>query len=220
MTTRGERRKLAILGAGPFAEEIADLVSATNEYEPVAFVEGIDRERCRSPLRGLPVVWIDDVGQLAASCQAVCAVGTPKREGFIHQALAHGLRFGTLVHPSACVSATATLGAGTIVSAATVIAAYASIGQHVIVNRGCLIGHHTAIGDFATISPGANIAGGARIGDRCYVGMGAIVVDGVVVGSGAMVGAGAVVTRDVPERVLVMGAPARAIKRLTAGDGA
>ena len=220
MTTHGEKRQLAILGAGPFAEEVADLASATTQYAPVAFVEGIDRERCRGPLRGLPVVWIEDVGQFAASCHAVCAVGTPKRDGFIRQALAHGLQFATVVHPAACVSATATLGAGTIVGAATVIAAYASVGNHVIVNRGCLIGHHASIGDFATISPGANIAGGARIGDRCYVGMGAIVVDGVAVGSAAMVGAGAVVTRDVPERVLVMGAPARAIKRLTAEDGA
>lgn len=215
MTAESDTRKLAILGAGPFAEEIADLVAETEQYELVAFIEGIDRERCRRPLSGLPVLWIDDAGKLADSCVAVCAVGTPKRDGFIQQAVAHGLRFATLVHPSACIFATATLGAGTIVSAAGVIAAHASLGQHVIVNRGCLIGHHTTVGDFATISPGANIAGGARIGDRCYVGMGAIVLDKVAIGSGAVVGAGAVVTRDVPERVLVMGVPGRVVKALT-----
>lgn len=215
MTAAGDRRRLAILGAGPFAEEVADLVAAGPDYEPVAFIEGIDREKCRGELAGLPVVWIDDVGRLADSCQAVCAVGTPQRDGFIHQAAAHGLQFTTVVHPSACLFSTATLGAGTIVSAAAVIAARARVGRHVIVNRGCLIGHHTAIGDFATISPGANIAGGARIGDRCYVGMGAIVLDQVAIGSGAVVGAGSVVTRDVPERVLVLGVPARVVKKLS-----
>jgi acetyltransferase EpsM len=215
VTGKHDSRKLAILGAGRFAEEIADLVAETPEYELVAFIEGIDRARCGRPLWGVPVLWIDDLGRLADSSVAVCAVGTPKREGFIEQALAHGMRFATLVHPLACIFSTATLGVGTIVSAGGVIAAHASVGQHVILNRGCLIGHHTTVGDFATISPGANIAGGARVGDRCYVGMGAIVLDTVSIGSGAVVGAGAVVTRDVPERVLVMGVPARVVKRLT-----
>jgi sugar O-acyltransferase (sialic acid O-acetyltransferase NeuD family) len=214
MTAAREKRRLAILGAGPFAEEVADLVSAAGEHEPVAFVEGIDREKCRRRLLGLPVVWIDDAAHLADSCQAVCAVGTPKRDTFIQQALAHGLQFATVVHPAACVFSTASLGVGTIVGAGAIVAAHARLARHVIVNRGVLIGHHAAIGDFATISPGANIAGGARIGDRCYVGMGAIVLDRIAIGSGAVVGAGAVVTRDVPERVQVVGIPARVVKEL------
>jgi sugar O-acyltransferase (sialic acid O-acetyltransferase NeuD family) len=215
MTAQHEKRKLAILGAGAFAEEVADLVSAAEDFEAVAFIEGIDPEKCRRPLLGLPVVWIEDAGRLAGSCRAVCAVGTPKRDAFIQQALAHGLQFATVVHPSASVFSTASLGVGTIVSAGAVIAAHAQVARHVIVNRGCLIGHHVAIGDFATLSPGANIAGGARIGDRCYVGMGAIVLDGVTVGTGAVVGAGALVARDVPERVQVAGMPARVVKQLS-----
>ena len=214
MTLTHHKRKLAILGAGVFAEEVADLASAGHDYEPVAFIEGIDADKCRRPLLGLPVVWIGDAGQLASSCQAVCAVGTPKRDTFIQQAVEHGLAFATVVHPSASIFPTASIGVGTIVSAAVVIAAHARIAQHVIVNRGCLIGHHAAIGDFATICPGANIAGRAQIGDRCFVGMGAIVLDGVAVGSGAVVGAGAVVTRDVPEGVQVVGLPARIVKEL------
>lgn len=214
MTAKGEKRKLVILGAGAFAEEVADLVSDLDEYELVAFIEGVDAEKCRRPLLGLPVVWIEDAGQVADSCRAVCAVGTPKRHAFIQQALACGLQFATVVHPSARVLSTASLGVGTIVSAGAIIAAHVRLAQHVIVNRGCLVGHHVAIGDFATISPGANIAGGVTIGDRSYVGMGAIVLDGVSIGRGAVVGAGAVVAQDVPDRVLVVGMPARTVKHL------
>jgi len=86
---------------------VADLVSQAGDYEPAAFIEGVDPERCRNPLRGLPVVWIEDAGQLADSHRAVCAVGTPKRERFINQALAYGLQFVSVVHPSACVFTTA-----------------------------------------------------------------------------------------------------------------
>jgi sugar O-acyltransferase (sialic acid O-acetyltransferase NeuD family) len=212
MSSTRERQQLVILGAGSFAEEVADLAAATQVYEPVAFVEGADRDRCGRHLAGLPVVWIDDAGALADSCQAVCAVGTPKREHLIRQALAAGLRFATVVHPGAHVSATAALGAGTIVNAGAVIAAHSTLGEHVIVNRGGLIGHHVTIGAFTTISPGANIAGRGRIGSQCYIGMGAIVLDGRSIGDAAVVGAGAVVTHDVAPRALVLGAPARVAK--------
>jgi sugar O-acyltransferase (sialic acid O-acetyltransferase NeuD family) len=204
-----ERQKLIILGASLFAEEIVDYISKIQEYEVVAFVEGINRDRCQEKLLGLPVIWIDDIGALNKSYKAVCAVGSTKRKYFIEQALNSGIEFVTLVHPGAQVSPTARLGKGTIVGPGTVIAAGTRVGSHVILNRGCLIGHHIEVGDYVTISPGTNIGGKARIGDLCYVGMGAIILDGISIGSHSVVGAGAVVTKDVPESVQVIGIPAR-----------
>jgi sugar O-acyltransferase (sialic acid O-acetyltransferase NeuD family) len=209
-----QRRKLIILGAGAFAEEIADIAAGINGCEVAAFVEGIDRDRCQEPLLGLPVYWIADIGPLAQTCEAVCAVGSPEREIFIRQAADLGMRFASLIHPSAHVSPTVSLGAGVIVSAGAIIAAQTMIGRHVIVNRGCLIGHHVRIGDYATLSPGANIAGGVTIDDAATVGMGAIVLDHLTIGAGSFVGAGSVVTKDVPAHVQVVGVPARVVKEL------
>jgi acetyltransferase-like isoleucine patch superfamily enzyme len=55
---------------------------------------------------------------------------------------------------------------------------------------------------------------GVRFRHGTYVGTGAIILPGVTIGRGAVVGAGAVVTRDVPDRTLVAGVPARVIKRI------
>jgi acetyltransferase-like isoleucine patch superfamily enzyme len=51
------------------------------------------------------------------------------------------------------------------------------------------------------------------IGAGAFLGIGAVVLMGVTVGEGAYVAAGAVVTADVEPRTLVVGNPARAVKR-------
>ena len=51
------------------------------------------------------------------------------------------------------------------------------------------------------------VRAGARIGAH------ALLLPGVVVGKGALVGAGAVVTRDVPDGSIVVGNPARELRR-------
>jgi maltose O-acetyltransferase len=50
------------------------------------------------------------------------------------------------------------------------------------------------------------------IGRNVWIGGGAIVLAGVRIGDDAVVGAGAVVTRDVPERSVVVGNPARVVR--------
>lgn len=212
--------KLLILGAGSFAEDVADLVSEAGRHQLVGFVEGIDRGRCGRKLAGLEILWIDDVAGLADSCRALCAVGSPRRSALVARAHALGLEFTTFVHPAARVSPGAQLGAGTIVSAGVVVSAQTQVGEHVILNRGALVGHHVRIGDFATLAPGANVGGHARIGERATLAMGSVVLDRVGVGTASVVGAGAVVTRDVPDRVQVLGVPARVTRELGPEDGA
>lgn len=202
---------IVVLGAGRFAAEIADLV-AQSGGRVEGFVEGMDRAKCEETILGHPVTWVDDAAGLAAGHEAVCAVGTTRRNAFVAQAEAVGFRFTSVIHPSAVVSPTATLGAGCIIGPATVIGAESCLGLHVILNRGALVGHHSAIGDFVTVSPGANVAGLATVGDQAFVGMGALVLDQRSVGEGAIVGAGAVVTRDVPARAHVQGVPARIVR--------
>lgn len=54
------------------------------------------------------------------------------------------------------------------------------------------------------------------IGDGAWLGARAVVLPGVSVGAGAIVGAGAVVTRDVEADTVVVGVPARSVRRLEA----
>lgn len=56
--------------------------------------------------------------------------------------------------------------------------------------------------------------GDITIGNDVWVGMNSMILGGVSIGNGAVVAAGSIVTKNVPDRVLVGGCPARFIKHI------
>lgn len=123
-------------------------------------------------------------------------------------------QFVSLVHQTASISSTSSLGFGCIINSLVSIAAHTTLGNFVSVNRNASIGHHTTIEDFVTINPGCNIAGNITIGERTQIGMGANIIDGISIGKNSIIGAGSLVTKNVPDHVMVYGSPAKIIKEI------
>jgi sugar O-acyltransferase (sialic acid O-acetyltransferase NeuD family) len=194
---------LYILGTGLLAEEFSAIGHAAG-YEVEAFVENLDETKTSGRLCERPVIWVDE---LPAGAPCVCALSTTKRRRFIEQ-VADRASFVTLVHPSATVLESTTLGEGTIVSSGVLVGSNTRIGRHVFMNRGAMVGHHARIGDFVTLQPGVNVAGAGEIGDQTYVGMSAVVLERLTIGRGVTIAAGSLVSRDIPDHALVAGAPA------------
>ena len=76
-------------------------------------------------------------------------------------------------------------------------------GFPINIGPGCVIGHNV-------------ILHGCTIGAHTLIGMGAIVLNGARIGANSLVGAGALITggKSFPEKSLIVGAPARAIRTL------
>ena len=72
------------------------------------------------------------------------------------------------------------------------------------------------IGKFVTIGHAAVIHA-CEIHDECLIGMQATVLDGAVIGRQSIIGANALVTKEsrIPEGSLVLGAPAKVVRKLT-----
>jgi carbonic anhydrase/acetyltransferase-like protein (isoleucine patch superfamily) len=99
------------------------------------------------------------------------------------------------------------------------------------INR-IVVGHHTNIqdnavlhladdfpcivGNWVTVGHGA-IVHACKVGDETLVGMGAVILDGAVIGKQSLIGARALVKQGmkIPAGSLVLGAPARIMRKLT-----
>ena len=125
----------------------------------------------------------------------------------------YGITFSPLVHPTAYLGSHARYGEGAIICPHAVIGPNSRIGNFTRINRASTIGHDTEIGDFSDVAPGASIAGLVRIGEKTTIGIGSTVIDGVSIGSNSVVGAGAAVVSDVPDNVVVVGVPAKVLRK-------
>jgi carbonic anhydrase/acetyltransferase-like protein (isoleucine patch superfamily) len=80
---------------------------------------------------------------------------------------------------------------------------HTDMGFPIMIGANCVIGHNVVLH-------------GCTIGAHALIGMGAIVLNGAKIGAHSLVGAGALVTegKSFPERSLIVGSPARAIRTL------
>jgi sugar O-acyltransferase (sialic acid O-acetyltransferase NeuD family) len=120
-------------------------------------------------------------------------------------------KLATLVHETAYVSATASIGKAVLVSAGAVINPLASIDNGVICNTGCIIEHECSIGAFSHVAPGAVLAGNVKVGKRVFIGANSTIKEGVIIADDVVIGAGSVVLNDILEAGTYVGVPVKKV---------
>ena len=132
------------------------------------------------------------------------------------------------------------LARGAVVIGDVTLGAHASVWYNAVlrgdINR-IVVGHHSnvqdnavlhladdfpcVLGNWVTVGHGA-IVHACKIGDETLVGMGAVILDGAVVGRQCLIGARALVTQGmkIPAGSLVLGAPAKVVRKLSPDERA
>lgn len=145
-----------------------------------------------------------------------------------------GSRIGTgaIIGDQSQVRERVTIGAGTVVGRGSSVDFAAVVGDRVLIQTGVYVTGGTVVEDDVFLGPGVLTTNDDTMGRHlrgaglrapmfrraCRVGGGAVIVPGVEIGAEAFVAAGAVVTSDVGEREVVMGIPARTVRRVEDED--
>lgn len=128
--------RLVILGAGGYGRTVADVAAQSGRFAEIVFLD----DHAETP---------DVVGRCAdfAAFQNDDTTFYPAfgnnegRLGWLHRLEESGCKLLTLIHPTAYVSPTVTLGAGTVVLPKAVINTGTVVKKGCIVNCGALVDH-------------------------------------------------------------------------------
>ncbi len=129
-----------------------------------------------------------------------------------------GLISVSAIHPTAYIDSNVEIGEGVQISAGARIITETKIGNYCIINTGASIDHECVLEDGAEAGPNATLCGLVHVGKCSWIGANATILPRIKVGANSVVGAGAVVTKDVPERTVVVGNPARELYKISSEE--
>jgi sugar O-acyltransferase (sialic acid O-acetyltransferase NeuD family) len=205
-------QRLILVGAGNFGRELINWAYDVAAQGGAAFAGYLDMNP--DPLAGsayaLPWLGTPDDYAPAPGDRLVLGIGDPAGKRAVVEALrAKGARFASLIHPTAVVARTATLGEGVVLCPHTLVSADCRVGDFVAVNVMSSIGHDVVVGAYSTLSGHVDLTGFVQVGEACFFGTGARVLPKVKVGKGAKIGAGATIMRGVPDDAVMFTMPAK-----------
>lgn len=198
-------------GHGLEVEELARVINLKeNRWEKIIFVddakEKIDNEKIFS--------FEDTISKYSPNeIEFMTGIGEPViREKIYNKVKDKGYSFAILVHPSASVAESAVLEEGTMVSYNAFVSIKAHLQTNTLIQPMASVHHECKVGRNSVVSTSAVMGGNSSLGYNSFIGLGASVKQGISVGNGSVVGMGTVVIKDVSDRVMVVGNPARPIK--------
>ncbi|MGP1449739.1 MAG: NeuD/PglB/VioB family sugar acetyltransferase [Wolinella sp.] len=199
-------RQIALIGAGGHGKVVGEIAELLGYKISIL----VDDSTETVELFGLKSILLSEF--LATKPKIPVALGVGNnvaRERIFNELSQCGVAMPVLIHKSASVSKSASIGEGSVVMANAVINPSARIGRGVIVNSGAVVEHDNVIGDFVHISPRAALAGSVTIGAHTHIGIAACVIQGLTIGESCVIGAGSVVIDDILGHKTVVGNPAK-----------
>lgn len=199
--------RLLVVGAGGHAKVVVD--AALQAGHDIACILG--DEGGRTEILGLPVI----TGEVPRDVDRfIVAIGDNEaRARRYAELVADGLTPASVIHPTAVIAETASVGPGCLVAAGVIVNPDARVAEDSILNTGCIVEHDCTVGAHTHLGPSSTLCGAVTTGEGVLLGVGASVVPGARIGAWSVVGAGAAVASDLGEHSVYAGVPARLIRR-------
>ncbi len=212
-------KTVVIIGAGGFGREVLQYAKDVGGFVVRGFLD--DRHESELNLTELALLGSikDYVPRPGESF--LLAIGDPTaRARIAKRFLQAGAHFETIVHPLAYTASSAAVGPGCIVAPFATLGAHSTLSAFGQLHFYASVAHDAVIGMFSALSPYSVVNGGGRLGEGVFLGTRSTINPKVEVGSYSKVAAGAVVYRNVSDRCIAAGNPAKSRRLMLPIDGA
>lgn len=212
------KEDIIILGTGGHSAVVIDIIETVGIYNIIGLTDVIMPKD--SLFKDYPILGDDSVLKkyFENGCKNVAIGVGGFRDNSLRSALFKkmektGFRIPHHIHPSANISKSVKVGEGTIIFSGVNINTDAVIGKNNIIATGANIDHETFLGDDVLISAGVTIGGNVKIYDKVVCALGCNVISGIEIGNEILVGAGALVVKNIYQKGVYMGVPAKLIQK-------
>lgn len=205
-------KRLAIIGSGDLAQQIAYHALHDNHYRPIGFFDDFCDEgtiKFDLPVLGKvkDVLTHFEEGKFDVLMIALGYKHFNLKETLFNQ-FAGTIPFGSVLHSSSYIDSSCKIGAGVFIYPGCTLDMNVEIGDNTVVNVGGVIAHDTSIGAHCFLSPAVKIAGFVNVGNKVSLGIGSVLIDNLTIASGVRTGGGSVVTKSLDKPGLYVGVPA------------
>lgn len=207
---------IVIVGAGGFGREVYHWAHALLDNANYRFKGFIDDNPVfnESPESHLKIIGAIHPGEnqytITDTDRFIYAIGNiENKRSIITELKNRGAKFITLVHPTAVVAETATLGEGVVVCPFALVSDHAIISDFVMINFYASCAHDTRVGKYTILSPYSTLNGFVELEDEVFLGTHATVVASRKIGNRTKISANSVAMTDIPPRSIVFGVPGK-----------
>ncbi len=208
-------KTLGVFGAGGSGREVNIIARKINamehRWERIVYID--DNEEIKEVL-GVPAYTFDAAKAQFDELEVSIAIGEPAvRERIYQKVQDSGIHLATLIHPGVYIDESCRIGEGVTICEGVTITSCVCLEDNVYVQPHSVIGHDIHIGRHTMVGANVEIGGADRIGERVFIGFLAGTLQGLTIGDDVEISAGSLVFRDIEPGMIVMGNPARVIRR-------
>lgn len=213
-------KRIVILGGKGIGMIAAYVASKLQEFEILGFLnDGVPIGKTQGKFKSFPVIgrsWQVHEFISQEDTYAIVAYKTMKKERVQWEKLIElnipREKLANLIHRSTKIPyGFCGLGRGLLIAPGVQISPDAVISDNCILLGDSFIGHDSFLDKYVSIANNASVGARVKIGKAVHVGSNATIRQGVTIGKFSLIGMGSVVLKDVPEKAIVAGVPAKQI---------